>query len=166
MTNSHDVLHKIVTQKEKDRTVTGDVTVTQAEDVTVIPSGDMARKAKYDRNILPVPLCLDATIAPDNWVIPWTYTVPDNRIAELCTTCFYVSTKIAVDGNWCRIRVDINNKAVSQMMFDKMTGHGTVVNSVLGIFCSEGTVIRGQYKNSDTVNHWITVSAYVIEFDA
>jgi len=153
-----------VTQAAKDRTITGTVTVT--------PSGDMARKAPYDRNVEVKVSFYSALVAAHGSTIRWTYTVPANHTAILTNIYFSASTVIATAGKRCVM--DIRTEAVlGGGLFQKICGlvhysttayvtSNTWSTNVIGI---AGAIFRGYTDNNDTVSHYMTNNGTFIEFD-
>lgn len=153
----------MVTQKAKDRTITNTV--------TVAPSGDMARKAYYDRNLLVVANNYEGSLAAHTDTVRWTYTVPDGKKAIHGIFAGEVSTKIDTDTKFAQSWAGVTpfGGAFAKVFI--------VMLSVLDLFSiskvvtatfalTEGDVVQGKTKNTDTVAHWLQVASIVSEFDA
>jgi len=166
-----------VTQVAKDRTITGTATVTQvAKDrtitgtATVAPSGDMARKAYYDRNATSVVKHYAASLGSHAFTVRWTYTVPENKIAihEIIHEWFSTSVATATKTVQTIHQVYYVDAwfGISNPVFVYGAGY-TLSNTITATFTLVyGQAIRGQTYSNDTVNHGIALASILTEFDA
>lgn len=146
-----------VTQLAKDRTVTGSVTVT--------PSGDMARKAYYDRNITAITEYDSAGYAAHAWTTRYTYTVPADHIFMSSLASLDVVTPIATA---TKVAQTLNLYADALMLWvyhTSTTSNRSTLLEPLPLYLTAGQVIQVRTKHDDTVNHTFSYSVFGVEFD-
>ena len=139
----------------------------------VTPSGDMARKAYYDRDPTPIVEFYEGvSLATHTWTARWTYTVPSNRNAFHEYLYGTVMSAIATADKYARIRWEAN---IASAGYDRYAFHSHVTQDAnyrdTGVMLSchflleDGDIIRGSTAHNDTGTHSMYVSATVTEFD-
>jgi len=154
-----------------------DFTVVQADPTklkaTVAPSGDMARKAYYDRNPSTINKYFNSNVvAGTSWTVAWTYTVPTNRKAIHSVLAYRVAEPIATSGKranaihewsgdggttWQIFAAIYHYYGVGEFSYETIT-------VIFGMVAGE--MIRSRYVNFDTADHWILTTSLLTEFDA
>ena len=140
---------------------------------TVSPSGDMARKAFYDRNASTHFQAYGATVSAGTaWTVVYTYTVPTGKKAWVNPVLFNIRTAIATDGKVAGATLDVYDldAEVYRSIAFRLNYYGgpSEMSETIQIqlFLTEGQSIRGKIKNDDTVDHWINNHVGYLEFDA
>lgn len=122
MTNSHDVLHKIVTQKEKDRTITNAVEVIQAVAGDLKSQVTQLDKARTVTNALAVNLKSQVTqLAKDRTVTGSVTAVQPTAANFKNTEVNSEAIKIAVE------RIDNQEDVVTYVGVIKETTDGDII---------------------------------------
>jgi len=155
-------LNATVTQAEKDRTITGTATVT--------PSGDMARKALYDRTSELIHKYWSGYESTHGVTVRWTYTVPDGRKAIHTFLSGIMFIDIATADKVCEQTWEILKAGgaftpVVQQLFIGTDGYFSrlINNASFTLFAEDG--IRGVTVNGDTTGHVFSSSSVLTEFD-
>jgi len=155
-------LNATVTQAEKDRTITGTATVT--------PSGDMARKALYDRTSELIHKYWGGYESTHGVTVRWTYTVPDGRKAIHTFISGIMFIDIATADKVCEQTWEILKAGgaftpVVQQLFIGTDGYFSqlINNASFTLFAEDG--IRGVTVNGDTTGHVFSSSSVLTEFD-
>jgi len=140
---------------------------------TVSPSGDMARKAFYDRNASTHFKAYGATVsAGTGWTVVYTYTVPTGKIIWINPVYFNVRTAIATDGKIAGCTLDVYDldaetyRTIAQKV-NYYGGPKEMTDTLqIQLYLKEGQAFRGKVKNEDTIDHWINNHVGYLEFDA
>jgi len=153
-----------------------DFTVVQADPTklkaTVAPSGDMARKAHYDRNPTTVFKRYGGTVpAGTAWTQAWSYTVPTGKKVFINPCFLYIIGPIQTSGRIVATTFQAYDAVAalwSDLAYVRLkNGEPFIAETIQEQFyASAGAEFRGMYRNQDTTSHWITNTVHFMEFDA
>jgi len=153
-----------------------DFTVVQTDPTklkaTVAPSGDMARKAYYDRNASIFVKAYEAAVGPHDWTERWRYTVPSNKKTFHSVLYGQVAISVATSGKFASVlhAISIDGGASFQRFGFRRLSYGdgeNIDHTVAASFVLfAGNIVRLSTYNSDTVTHWMAGSSVLSEFDA
>lgn len=133
----------------------------------VRPTGDMARKAPYDRDVLTITEYYVASLPAHGWTTRWTYTVPTDRM--YCNSIFsLILTKvIATAGRLAVITVERGAAFQRLSAVEKWSAtqivHDLVITPVF--YLLQGDYLMGRTYANDTVNHSFYITLMGLEFD-
>lgn len=159
-----------VTQAAKDRTVTNPTAANLK--ATVAPSGDMARKAWYDRN------AYDASqysshggLTSHEWTVRWTHTIPDNKRAMHALFTYEIAGDIATAaksfkiGHW--VSTDAGSKYTNIALYLLKYGvTAPITNQITAPFIlNETDIIKTMTSHDDTAEHACSQGSIITEFD-
>lgn len=139
--------------------------------VTIVPSGDMARKAPYDRNpdTGQIPLCNLSVPAGSGWASRASRVIPSGKLGKIFTIYGGVDTAIATAGRMVQIlfRLEHDSDAfnIARIMHFSTTDQGiSLTVTALGIAVA-GDKLDIWTINSDTIAHWCNATIFHVEFD-
>jgi len=154
-----DKLKATVKQKEKDRTITGTATVT--------PSGDMARKAPWDRNLLRITEHANVIVGTTSWVARWRYTVPTDRI--YCNSIFSLIIELPLNDSSkkvvCAIDMNVGAERLAVIQQRSATEYIAQLNLTPVFYLLEDDYLEGKTINTDDVSHTCKLTLMGLEFD-
>jgi len=137
---------------------------------TVTPSGDMARKALYDRTSELIHKYWSGYESTHGVTVRWTYTVPDGRKAIHTFLSGIMFIDIATADKVCEQTWEILKAGgaftpVVQQLFIGTDGYLSqlINNASFTLFAEDG--IRGVTVNGDTTGHVFSSSSVLTEFD-
>jgi len=145
--------------------------LTSSDVVTVSPSGDMARKAPYDRNMDAINNYYSATVSAHAWTVRWSYTVPANHLYENGLAFSTILTAIATAGRMVSITIQTNISAagwrtIFNLVHFSTTDAATCLTLTAAFCLKAGDAMRTMTYSDDTVDHAIGVGTIGMEFDA
>jgi len=141
---------------------------------TITPSGDMARQHWYDRNPMVDTVWWGGALAAEaGYTVVWSYTVPTGRKA-MHTVCWTSALGvIATAGRDCSCSNRIWDPETADYRpyhelrhMDTTTEERATKTTTITFLMAEGDTITGTITNTDTVDHWMGISATLTEFDA
>lgn len=136
---------------------------------TVTPSGDMARKAFYDRNPILIRQIWWGLVSSHNWTQRWSYTVPSGKKAMHYVMTQSVEIAIVTDGRLCKMSHQTEVSGVSYGFAEPAHwyGKGYATNIVENIIfaLNAGNKVKAFTYHNDTVSHNFTLASLILEFD-
>ena len=176
-----EALHAEVEQTYYNRTVTCDTaanlkcepTQTTAANLkaTVTPSGDMARKAYYDRNSENESQYYSANVgAGSGNTVRWTYTVPSDHKAMITFYMLRVYAAIATAGRIAVVYMELQPSGGSYGILNilyhlQAAGIASFDGRNDTTIMFDGDAIRCSTENTDTIAHVIAGGQTIVEFD-
>jgi len=137
--------------------------------VFVAPSGDMARKAYYDRNMNMVVSAYAASVAAHAWTVRWTYTVPADHSAMHAFGRMRGAVAIATATKLCGFNLEMYDGSswgtVASLFHYDNSGTESILHIALPIALAAAEAVRGSTYSNDTVNHTLDIGSYQTEFD-
>jgi len=135
----------------------------------VSPSGDMARKAFYDRNALDqTQYVWTGPLAQHGWTERFSYTVPSGRKVMLTCATLIINGPPVTAGSSCmsRLFVQAGTKQFLTTYKDSTSGIWVLETAIFQHPFGEET-IKGQTFSSDlSANHAFGLFCGLVEFDA
>lgn len=141
------------------------------ETFPVSPSGDMARKAFYDRNAISnLNAYKTSGIGAHAETVRWSYTVPANKKCNHTMFSSYVTVAIATAGRFLRLRYGLTPSGGSIYIIDVMIFLSATLPTAAQVDTAsftmvEGDKLDGRTFHDDTVNHAINVVSLSTEYD-
>lgn len=174
-------LKATVWQDAKDRTVTNATAANLKAEVsqgtaaslkaTVTPSGDMARKAYYDRNSsLVVQKYTTSSVGSHANTDRWTYTVPADRKALHSVLHGSIDVDVATADKWLTVRwhaMEFGGEwsRFAAVVHTKADGLSSTMTVTATFALNEGDAIKLVTFSDDTVNHGMRGTSLFTEFD-
>jgi len=140
---------------------------------TITPSGDMARKAWYDRNPTPIMTWWGGTVAAGTpWTVVATYTVPAGKKAMHSVSWLSIMKAIETSGQICQCKASIYEPLAAKYRpyhelrhMDTTTYERANKTTTITFLMVAGDEVKLYVENTDTVSHWMGVSILVTEFN-
>jgi len=139
---------------------------------TITPSGDMARKAYYDRNMSVISMYYAASLGAHALTERWRYTVPTGRKAMHSVLMSAATNAIETSGRRCFCGHQYSDDGGVTWKYYALLYHISTVE-----FCTHQTItatfgmvagdmIRGVTGHNDTAVHTMYVEILLSEFDS
>jgi len=137
---------------------------------TITPSGDMARKAYYDRNPIVIIRAWDGYVGPHTFTQRWSYTVPSGRKAMFAIYHHHIRYDIETPERmaYCNNRVSIAGAAAKTFAQTVLGyGMGFSISDSVGVpfLLKAGDVVTGNTGIDDTRYHSMIITGLLTEFD-
>jgi len=140
---------------------------------TVAPSGDMARKAYYDRNAINklITCSWHGTVAAgQTWLEVWAYTVPTGKKAMMTLTFLRIDGAIATSGRFAAATTSLLPAGESSVeivgQFHWTTDPYKIDTWTAIAVAMPGDKFHGWVRNTDTASHFMALRNAIVEFDA
>ncbi|UCE15451.1 MAG: hypothetical protein JSV12_06125 [Candidatus Bathyarchaeota archaeon] len=164
----HDKLNEILSKLDKpsDPTVQ-DIIDRAARQLGIIsPSGDMARKAYYDRNASVIIIISGGNYGQHlGWTQRWSYTVPTDKKYMNALWQAGIETTMTT-GKVAKTRIKVNGNRIMMCVKDDQEGYWTQELHTLSLMLVEGdSAACDTYSNDGAKTHYMSSGMLGVEFD-